>query len=434
MDPTLIYADTFFTETFGIGCATLLAPIDPSEPQGEALRGTPLWQAIRRAREADDASVPLGAWVRQLKRAAWGEVAVASINAIAQRSKDLQLAVWMTEALLHEHGFEGLAASIALIDALCEHYWDVMYPLIVNGDLEHRANLFRWLNEKLIIPVRLVPLTAYGTAAQAASSMDAGTPLDAGPAYTWADCEQLRRQQAAPAGSKSGDGDDTDRIDPDRFATALANTPNDVWLALHGALGAAIQSLTKLGSTLDHVFSGDAPGLGTLRSLLEQIQAFVATQLAQRGVTPEAEAKDEMPLTPALLDEGGMGVGVRDFGAPGSALAMRSSFDEDGDASSTPAAQPASAVPSAMFSATAAPPAAAPLDARKQAYAQLNAAAATLAAIEPHSPVPYLIRRAVEWGALNTAQLYDELFIQGRGQINVFELLGLGMPEEGEPS
>lgn len=46
--------------------------------------------------------------------------------------------------------------------------------------------------------------------------------------------------------------------------------------------------------------------------------------------------------------------------------------------------------------------------------------------------MPYLIRRAVEWGALNTAQLYHELFIEGRGQLNVFQLLGLEMPHEEE--
>ena len=49
--------------------------------------------------------------------------------------------------------------------------------------------------------------------------------------------------------------------------------------------------------------------------------------------------------------------------------------------------------------------------------------------IDPHSPVPYLLRRAVAWGRLNTAELYQQLFIENNGQINLFELLGIG----GEP-
>jgi type VI secretion system protein ImpA len=425
MHPTLVHADTFFIQTFGIGCAALLTPIDPSAPQGASLRGTALWLAIRRARESDDASVPLGAWVRQLKRAAWGEVAAATLNAIAQRSKDLQLAAWMAEAMLHEHGFEGFAASIALIDALCEHYWDVMYPLIVDGDLEHRANLFRWLNEKLVIPVRLVPLTAY---AALAPQGDAAT-ADTDAAYTWSDCEQLRRQQQAKlAGAQSGGGDDADHIDPERFASALANTSNEAWLAQYDALDWAIRSLTKLGATLDRVFDGDAPGLGTLRGVLEQIQAFVAAQLAQRGVATEPDA----PAAPAALDEGRTAVGVRDIGAPGSAPMIRASLEDDEPVASpvAPPQPPQGEAPSPA--ASGAPAAEPPQDARKRAYAQLTDAANTLASIEPHSPVPYLIRRAVEWGALNTAQLYHELFIEGRGQLNVFQLLGLEMPHEEE--
>lgn len=44
--------------------------------------------------------------------------------------------------------------------------------------------------------------------------------------------------------------------------------------------------------------------------------------------------------------------------------------------------------------------------------------------VEPHSPVPYLIRRAVAWGGLNAAELYREVFQKGGGRIEIFELLG----------
>ena len=62
---------------------------------------------------------------------------------------------------------------------------------------------------------------------------------------------------------------------------------------------------------------------------------------------------------------------------------------------------------------------------RESAYSTLGDIADFLAAIEPHSPVPYLLRRAIVWGSMNTAELYQELFVQSKGQINVFELLGL---------
>ncbi|HEX5126196.1 MAG TPA: hypothetical protein VFW00_05610, partial [Rhodocyclaceae bacterium] len=62
---------------------------------------------------------------------------------------------------------------------------------------------------------------------------------------------------------------------------------------------------------------------------------------------------------------------------------------------------------------------------RHDAYAALADIARALERIEPHSPVPYLIKRAVAWGGLNTAQLYNEVFVRCGGHINIFELLGL---------
>ena len=62
---------------------------------------------------------------------------------------------------------------------------------------------------------------------------------------------------------------------------------------------------------------------------------------------------------------------------------------------------------------------------RNDAYAQLDAAADFLMRLEPHSPAPYLVRRAIEWGNLNTVALYQELFVRLGGQISIFELLGI---------
>ncbi|MFM0643398.1 type VI secretion system ImpA family N-terminal domain-containing protein [Paraburkholderia bryophila] len=497
MEHPLDYANGFLSAAYGMTFATLLAPVSIAQPQGETLRGTPLWQAIRRAREADDASLPLGAWVRQLKRANWGEVASGSLDALAYRSKDLHLAVWLTEALLHEHGFAGLAAGVAVVDALCERYWDVLYPGAADGDFEHRANLFRWLNEKLIAPVRLVPLTVVGSAALAANGAGFASAEWPGGAqqqspmgeperlYAWTDCEQLRRQQQSPQSGSRG-GDDEGGVDAADFDKALAATSTEVFIGHHAALSQALAALAKLGGTLDQCFDGDPPGVGALRGVLEQIHAFVSAQLVQRGMpfgvatrvasvvaaapTPEqghgygshAEA-GVVPLTetisvavsmaaPVNVDGGAYSAATAANGN-GGAYSATTSYADGGahsaavgyaDTSTHPAAaanvdsgtQAAghhapdhAATPTLRDEASALPHS---VSARKRAYAQLADAAAALAELEPHSPVPYLIRKAVEWGTLNTAQLYDELFIQGRGQLNVFDLLGLGVPQTEE--
>ncbi|ASL47771.1 hypothetical protein bAD24_III10270 [Burkholderia sp. AD24] len=464
MEHPLDYANGFLSAAYGMTCAALLAPVSVAQPQGETLRGTPVWHAIRRAREADDASLPLGAWVRQLKRANWGEVASASLDALAHRSKDLHLAVWLTEALLHEHGFAGLAAGITVVDALCERYWDVLYPGVANGDFEHRANLFRWLNEKLIAPVRLVPLTVVGSVAVAVVAAAAnGVGLAAMQPqqslaeperrYAWADCEQLRRQQQSPqSGSRGGD---EGGIDSNDFDKTLAATSTEVFIAHHAALSQALAALARLGATLDQCFDGDPPGVGALRGVLEQIHAFVSAQLVQRGMPFGVATRAAGAASAAAPAQGYGHAAYAEAGvvpltdtisvAVSMAGAVNANTDGGGYLAATVANAGSDAQAAVHHAADHAPDHAAPptlrdeasalphsVSARKRAYAQLADAAAALAELEPHSPVPYLIRKAVEWGTLNTAQLYDELFIQGRGQLNVFDLLGLGVPQAEE--
>jgi type VI secretion system protein ImpA len=59
--------------------------------------------------------------------------------------------------------------------------------------------------------------------------------------------------------------------------------------------------------------------------------------------------------------------------------------------------------------AAGAKPAAQAVTSREDAYRQLADAAALLERIEPHSPIPYLVRRAVELGALPFPQLMKQL-------------------------
>ena len=64
---------------------------------------------------------------------------------------------------------------------------------------------------------------------------------------------------------------------------------------------------------------------------------------------------------------------------------------------------------------------------RAEAYRQIIAAAEFLTALEPHSPVPYLLRRAASWGGMSLPQLYVELQRTG----SAWDLVLAGMPEAG---
>ena len=62
---------------------------------------------------------------------------------------------------------------------------------------------------------------------------------------------------------------------------------------------------------------------------------------------------------------------------------------------------------------------------RAEAYRLLELAAAFLEQTEPHSPTPYLIKRAITWGRLPLPELMQEV-IQEEGDISrYFSLLGI---------
>jgi type VI secretion system protein ImpA len=67
---------------------------------------------------------------------------------------------------------------------------------------------------------------------------------------------------------------------------------------------------------------------------------------------------------------------------------------------------------------------------RADAYRQLASIAEYLLRYEPHSPVPYLIQRAVEWGGKPLPVLLQELMSDNAAGPKIWSLLGL-LPNDG---
>lgn len=86
-----------------------------------------------------------------------------------------------------------------------------------------------------------------------------------------------------------------------------------------------------------------------------------------------------------------------------------------------PAADPAAPAPAPAAAAGDSP---CRITTRAEAYRALDQAAELLLRIEPHSPVPYLVKRSVRWGSLSLSELYAELF-QIADPAVVFRLLGI---------
>lgn len=361
----LEHAQQHFAQHLHSSLADLLEPIDAQHPAGYCVKRSGVYQAIQSARREDDPSLPQGPWQCELQRADWAAVSSTAADNLRRQSKDLQLAAWLLEAQLHLCGFAGLAPALVLMDQLIRRFGQSLHPQEADGGSTHRANVLRWVNKKLLPVLKQVPLT------------DVSQSLN----YGWADREAAwRREQQKPAPGAE-EGEPTLQT----IHGAMAHSPAAHHLALHAELRWSLEAALCLTQTVNDCFDADKPSLASLTTLLRQMLAVVDGELQRRGWPTSA---------PSLL----------------------------GDAT-PPAAAPITA------SVTGAP--ADPLngaDARAQAYALLEQAANTLLRTDPHSPTPYLVQRAVQWGRLSTAELYQEVFIRTGGQLNIFELLGLQVP------
>lgn len=355
----------------------LLAPISPAAPCGEAARYDAVFMEIRLLREEDDPSLPMGQWERPLRRADWPLIEQRCGETLATRSKDLQLAAWLLEAWLRQRGFVGLFHGLRLVDALLRTYWQELHPVIEDdGDADARLAPLEWLNESLSASVRVhAPLLVLGGKL---------------PPLALADWERMTALDVTPglgAAREMAQGGDEAPLTRADIVFAAAQMGGELARA-GAAVVHSLDTLEGLAAWLDTRLGEQAPRLLKLRGVLEAVQR-VLLQLQ------DAQAHDEAPE-----DEAPEPAGLAGGEQKGDALPLA----------------PAPASPA---------PAPARWRNRTEAYATLEALAEYLAQIEPHSPTPFLIRRAVNWGRMPLPEVIAEI-IREEGDLNrLVNVLGI---------
>lgn len=147
----------------------ILAPLAGEQPTGVDLRQdfapTSVYFRLRDARaQARDAErqADTGGGDEGVP-ALWRPVATMAISALKSTSKDLEVATWLTEALVRIAGLRGLMAGAAVIGGLVERHWDGLYPMPEEGDMEARVAAVAGLSGQgadgtLMQPLRKVAL------------------------------------------------------------------------------------------------------------------------------------------------------------------------------------------------------------------------------------------------------------------------------------
>src|SRR5437773_580756 len=91
--------------------SALLGPVEAKAPAGADLRYLPVYDEIKAARREAE--------VDPRELAPWKRIAGLVANALT-RSKDLQLAAWLAEALARVEGFPGTAAGLLVTRRLLD--------------------------------------------------------------------------------------------------------------------------------------------------------------------------------------------------------------------------------------------------------------------------------------------------------------------------
>jgi type VI secretion system protein ImpA len=309
----------------------LLTPIEGSNPSGVNLRYEPVYEKVRSAlviRLNED---------NQFEPADYSTVVDLTSAALTTKTKDIQLAAWLTDGLTATQGLAGLQRGLKLLYGLIENFWETVHPEIEEGDVYMRMVPIEWIGNyydpgKTSSPrysLRHVALTSNG--------------------LTW---EEYQKSEEAAVQA---------------FETAFDNTRKVFYRGLEQEVGGCLESLAALQEICRDKAGSEAPGLSPLREELEKLQITIKKLVARKLV------KEPDPIGQPHGDAAPADIG-QPAGPDGSMPSMLLDFTVE-----VSGLQPASV---------------------SEAYVRIAAAAQYLRRHYPASPVSYLLLRAVRWGEL----------------------------------
>ncbi|WP_425617604.1 type VI secretion system protein TssA [Anatilimnocola sp. NA78] len=359
---------------------TLLAPVPGDNPTGAYLRYSSgrEYDLIRDLRpKRDQAIFEDGSEGPQAGQ--WKTIIAKGQEFLQTKSKDLQLAAWLTEALTNQHGFAGLRDGLQLITGLLQTHWEGLFPPADDGDLETRVAPLEWLlgDTGLPIWVREVPL------ADRPAEMSGDAEKKAPVTYNLWHSIKVNRSADAEVFVSS-------------MEAVVSKTPPAFFKKLHEDLRAAREALEAYNTVADEQFGRLAPGVSAVRTALEQCQNRIETICKERKIPLQETA------------------------------AMDDTADSSDDDSGTKDESVSYSGSSNGHSG--------PVRSRAEALEKLREIADYLRQAEPHSPVSYLIQRAISWSEMPFEKLLLELVQDQNARALINNTLGIKEDPYGDSS
>jgi type VI secretion system protein ImpA len=356
----------------------LVLPIAGAAPAGANLRlaaSDLTFERIQQSRsEVEPAVDPTGIG----RSADWIAVARECEAALREKSKDLELAVWLAEAWGRTRGFAGLRDGLRLIASLCDSFWERLHPGLDDGalDLAMRARPLNWLGSsrnmlRSVSACALIPVEGRAPLSfedyKLAQLVDEKAVLP----------DKRQHQELVARGLIGGD----------EWRAKLGATPPEQIAGVHRDVSECEQALAALREIANKRFGdGDAPNLIPLAELIAEVRSELDRFVAAPAAAAEAAPAVDAPET---------------------------------------ASAPAAPAPPAVRG---------PIATREDALRSLGLVAEYFRKHEPHSPIAALIARAVRWGGLPFEAVLREVVQDEAALKRVFETLGLKPDAGGDPA
>jgi len=337
-----------------IDLEVLLQPISEENPTGEYLRYSGIYDQIAEARRSDD-NFDRGDWKTELKVADFRQVINLTATALTSQSKDLQISVWLAEALTKEYGFAGLRDSLKLVAGLQETFWETLYPEIDDGDMEGRANAISWMESN---PFTLVVKGVKITSGEGYSFLDWEDSIlfnipENFDTLDSADQQRYRGLQTQAEKER--------RVTGDLWRKAKTATRRAFCEEVNHTLEECWVEFNELNLVIEEKFDrNQMPGLSNLKKTLEDIHSQVKILLEEKRKEEPSEVDSAIEGASLQKDEGLVG---------GAQISVATSTGG--------------------------------IQTRPDALKRLSEIADFFQKTEPHSPVSYLVSRAVKWGNMS---------------------------------
>ena len=360
---------------------TLIAPINGSRHGvGEDLIFDPRIDAIVAARQEDDPLLAQGNWVTELKVADWDFVKNQCAELLSHTSKDMKLALWYVDALSHTDHLAGISQGLSLLQALNDEYWLTMYPPLDGEEdsMDIRAGLLSWFVKALSDDIKQLSLS------------DTKTEKYNYNYYLTARDHDKQRQQ-------NPDSETSNQLTLSDYNHAI-KTSSETWQqVLMSNLSKVTEQWQALTDQLNDLMGMDAPVFAPVTDLLVDLTQHLRPLIPEYSdSTSSVSAQESVADTMDSIGESAMS-------------------DSSGQAASTKNISSTSFNPSNRDHQSN----------RQQALKLLGQIQDYFSTNEPHSPVTFLLGRAIDWADMPLDQWLTHI-IKNEDQLAILsDMIGI---------